>query len=222
MRRSLSPDGLAGRLAWHLIRGSVRVFLFRWVRLRHEGVERLRVEGRVIFAPVHRSNIDGPIVGSLSHRRVRYLSKDSLFSPAAAGWVMRSVGCFPVKRGSADLDAMRAGKKLLDSGDAMLVFPEGTRQSGDEIAEIFDGAAWLAAKSQALVVPVGIAGSEAAMPSGSKGIKRVPVAIVVGDPMSPPGSAGQRASRAELKAWTAELRTVLMELQERAEVLNQR
>jgi 1-acyl-sn-glycerol-3-phosphate acyltransferase len=135
---------------------------------------------------------------------------------------MRSVGCFPVKRGSADLDAMRAGKKLLDSGDAMLVFPEGTRQSGDEIAEIFDGAAWLAAKSQALVVPVGIAGSEAAMPSGSKGIKRVPVAIVVGDPMSPPGSAGQRASRAELKAWTAELRTVLMELQERAEVLNQR
>lgn len=222
LRRSFSSDGLAGELVWRLIRGSVRVFLFRWVRLRHEGVERLRVEGRVLFAPVHRSNLDGPIVGSLSHRRVRYLGKDSLFRPAAAGWVMRSVGSFPVKRGSADLDAMRAAKGLLDSGDAMLVFPEGTRQGGDDIAEIFDGAAWLAAKSQTPVVPVGIAGSGAAMPSGSKGIKRVPIAVVVGEPISPPGSAGQRASRAELKAWTAELRTALMGVQERAAVLNQR
>ncbi|MDG2112516.1 MAG: lysophospholipid acyltransferase family protein, partial [Actinomycetota bacterium] len=186
MRRLFSADGLAGELVFRLIRGSIRVFLFRWFRLRHEGRERLAVEGTVIFAPVHRSNLDGPLIGGLTHRRVRYLGKESLFKPAPAGWVMRSVGSFPVRRGEADLDAMRAAKSLLDQGEAMLVFPEGTRQEGDEIGEVFDGAAFLAAKSKAPVVPVGIAGTDEAMPTGTKFPKRVQVAIVVGEPLDPP------------------------------------
>lgn len=95
MRRFFSPDGPFGKIFFRAVRGSVRVFLFRWFRLKVEGRERLRVEGAVIIAPAHRSNLDGPLIGSSSHRRVRYLGKDSLFRPAAAGWAMRALGSFP-------------------------------------------------------------------------------------------------------------------------------
>ncbi len=222
MRTLFSPDGLFGKVFFRAVRGSVRVFLFRWFRLKVEGRERLRVEGRVIIAPVHRSNLDGPLVGSSSHRRVRYLGKDSLFRPALAGWAMRSLGSFPVRRGEADLDAMRAAKNMLEADECMLVFPEGTRQVGDAIGEVYDGTAWLASKAQAPVVPVGIAGTEAAMPTGSRFPVRVPVAVVVGQPLDPPLAAdGSRAKRSDLKLWTDDLRNRLHDCQSRArEMLN--
>ncbi len=220
MRRFLSPDGPLGELVFRMVRGSVRIFLFRWFRLRHEGRERLRVEGRVILAPVHRSNLDGPLIGSMTHRRVRYLGKESLFRPAPAGWIMRSLGSFPVRRGEADLDAMRVAKGMLDDGEAMLVFPEGTRQEGDEIAEVYDGTAWLSSKSNAPVVPVGVAGTYEAMPSGAKFPRREQVAVVVGEVIEPPkGADGGRAKRSDLKAWTVELRVALADCQQRARAL---
>ena len=220
MRRVFSSDGVAGELVFRLVRGSVRIFLFRWFRLRHEGRERLRVDGAVMLAPVHRSNLDGPLIGSMTHRRVRYLGKESLFKNPVGGWVMRSLGSFPVRRGEADLAAMRVAKEMLDDGEAMLVFPEGTRQEGDEIGEIFDGTAWLASHSRAQVVPVGVAGTEEAMPSGTKFPKRVQVAIYVGEPLSPPVAAdGGRVKRSDLKAWTEELRDVLQDCQRRARAM---
>ena len=80
---------------------------------------------------------------------------------------MRSLGSFPVRRGEADLDAMRVAKEMLEGGECMLVFPEGSRQEGDAIGEIYDGTAWLASMAKVPVVPVGIAGTEVAMPTGS-------------------------------------------------------
>ena len=191
--------------------------------MRVEGHERLQVNGGVIIAPTHRSNLDGPLVGSSSHRRVRYLGKDSLFRPAAAGWAMRSLGSFPVRRGEADLDAMRVAKEMLEAGECMLVFPEGSRQEGDSIGEIYDGTAWLASKAGTPVVPVGIAGTEVAMPTGSKFPSRVPVTVVVGEVLDPPKAAdGERVKRSDLKEWTEQLRLRLHECQTRArEMLNE-
>ena len=89
MRALFSPDGLMESCFLGLYADRSEFFLFRWFRLRVEGRERLQVNGGVIIAPTHRSNLDGPLIGSSSHRRVRYLGKDSLFRPAAAGWAMR-------------------------------------------------------------------------------------------------------------------------------------
>ena len=223
MKAFFSPDGLMGKLFFRAVRGFVRIFLFRWFRMRVEGHERLQVNGGVIIAPTHRSNLDGPLVGSSSHRRVRYLGKDSLFRPAAAGWAMRSLGSFPVRRGEADLDAMRVAKEMLEAGECMLVFPEGSRQEGDSIGEIYDGTAWLASKAGTPVVPVGIAGTEVAMPTGSKFPSRVPVTVVVGEVLDPPEVAdGKRVKRSDLKEWTEQLRVRLHECQTRArEMLNE-
>ena len=198
----------------------MRILLFRVYRVRATGQERLRANGTVIYAPVHRSHLDGPMIGGLTHRRVRYLGKEELFHPKPLGWFMRSIGVFPVRRGEADLDAMRAALGLLTGGEAMLVFPEGTRQPSDDIGPVFDGTAWLAAKSEAPVLPVGIAGTREAMPSGAKLPKRTQVAIVVGEPLDPPtGADGGRARRPDMTAWTATLRDALEDCQRRARAM---
>ena len=220
LRGLLAADGFAGIQTWKATRGFIRIVLYRMFRVRARGQERLRADSAMIYAPVHRSHLDGPLIGSLTHRRVRYLGKEELFRPKPLGWFMRSIGTFPVRRGEADLDAMRSALQLLRDGEAMLVFPEGTRQPSDDIGPIFDGTAWLAAKSGAPVLPVGVAGTREAMPSGAKFPKRAQVAIVVGEPLAPPtGTDGGRARRADMTAWTQTLRVALGDCQQRARSL---
>lgn len=220
VRVFFAPDGPVGEVVFRAIRGTVRIVLFRWLRLRHRGSERLRYEGPFIIAPVHRSHLDGPLVGSLTHRRVQYLSKEELFPPGIRGWLMTAIGGFPVKRGSADLEAMRSAMTLLDDGHAMLVFPEGTRQDRTDVGDIFDGTAWLAARSGVPVVPVGVWGTLDAMPSGARFPKRNQCAIVVGEAMDPPtGPDGRRPRRADLGAWTERLSSTLASLQTEAREL---
>lgn len=220
MSKMFSAEGPAGELVFRGIRGFVRIVIFRWLRLEYRNAERLRVDGPLIIAPVHRSNLDGPLIGGLTNRRVQYLGKEELFPPGVGGWVMRAVGSFPVKRGSADLEAMRAAKGILDDGNAMLVFPEGSRQEGIGIGELQDGAAWLSSKTGTNVVPVGIVGTHRAMPPGVRIPRRENAVLLVGEPMEPPTAAnGNRASRAELREWTEELGKRLSSLQAEAEAM---
>ncbi len=200
----------------------LRSSLFPWFRVRYVGEERLRRPGAFIIAPVHRSHLDGPLVGSLTHRKVRYLGKEALFRPAILGWLMRAVGTFPVKRGTADLSAMKVGKRLLDEGNVMLVFPEGGRQPVGDVGEMFDGAAWLAAKAKVPVVPVGITGSGEALAPGLNFPKRTQVAVVVGDEMSMPTAAdGGPATRDDMRAWTKQLKANLQQCQRLAKELGE-
>jgi len=185
-----------------------------------ENTEVLNLPGSTILAPVHRSNLDSALIASLSERRIRALGKESLFATPGVSYVCAALGAIPVKRGKADRDALVAAKELLDADESMIVFPEGGRQSGPRVHELFDGAAWLASRSHARVIPIGVAGTEAAMPEGAKFLKRAKVAIVAGDPMAPPvGIDGKRADRAALGDFTATLTKNLQEAQDRAEHL---
>jgi len=82
--------------------------------------------------------------------------------------VCAALGAIPLRRGEADREAMRSARALLDQGEMMIVFPEGTRQSGPEVADVFDGMSYLASKTGATIVPVGVAGTEEAMAKGAK------------------------------------------------------
>lgn len=210
----------ASSATFRFLRFLIRIIGFRYFKLRHEGAEHIRRSDPFILAPVHRSHLDAPLIGSLTHRKVRYLGKEELFKPRPLGWLMRAVGTFPVRRGDADLDAMRAASELLNGGSAMLVFPEGTRQASDDIGEIFDGTAWLAARTRVDVVPIGVAGTSQALPSGAKFPKRTRVAIAVGEPLAPPARAdGAKPKRADLQAWSASLREAMARQQARAREL---
>jgi 1-acyl-sn-glycerol-3-phosphate acyltransferase len=211
-------ESRSGRAFYGLARRLIRGVLYRYFRLVHRGQDHLNVTGPLILAPVHRSNLDAPMIAALSDRRTKSLAKRSLFESAPVGWMMSALGGFPVERGTADRDALRAAQELLEAGEAMIVFPEGTRQTGSAVADVFDGAAFLASRTGARVVPIGIAGTEGAMPPGARFPRRSRVAIVVGEPLDPPVAAGTRVTLSQRRAFTDELRERLQFVFDEAQI----
>ena len=137
---------------------------------------------------------------------MRALAKESLFKIRPFAWYISALGAFPIRRGSADRESVKIARSLLEKGATMLVFPEGTRQEGNKIGELFDGTAYLASKSGVPVVPIGISGSEKAMGTGSRIPKPYKVRISVGSPIPPPEPNSKRSSLSEwTKHFSAEL-----------------
>ncbi|MBT7470396.1 MAG: 1-acyl-sn-glycerol-3-phosphate acyltransferase [Actinobacteria bacterium] len=200
-----------------LVRTLIRFILWPFFRVKASGQQNIPVGGPVILAPVHRSNLDSLLMSPLTKRPIRALAKESLFKIRPLGWALASLGAFPVRRGGADRESMRVARELLKEDNMVLVFPEGTRHQGSQIAELFDGTAYLAAKSGAQVVPVGIAGTEEAMPSGSRFPRPKRVRVVVGAPLDPPDP---KAPRSALAAWTEALTFSLQRVQDAAQEVN--
>jgi 1-acyl-sn-glycerol-3-phosphate acyltransferase len=165
-------------------------------------------QGAYIVAPTHRSILDVPFAATITPRTVRFLAKDDLFSTPIGRRLFDALGAVEVERGTADRGAMRALEGVLARGEPVAIFPEGTRRSGPQIAELYAGAAYLSVKFGVPIVPVGIGGSEHILPKG-KVLPRVHrVAVSVGEPLSPPVLEG-RARRGAAKLLTEALQTSL-------------
>ena len=205
-------------LYW-ILRGVIRVVGRFYLRTRMVGAERLKVEGAFIIAPVHRSNLDGPLVNSRCPRKVRSLAKIEMFKGRTGTWISAMIGSFPVHRGAGDRRTLQAAIDLLRRGEPLLVFPEGTRHSGRQVGEIFGGAAFLSARTGVPILPVGIAGTEEAMPPKAKFLRRVPVSIVVGEPLLPPGTERGRLSSHQRHEFTVRLREAMQLAMDEAVVL---
>lgn len=172
------------------------------------GAENIPLEGPVLIAPIHRSNVDFALTLFISKRKAFFMAKDSLFRVPLLGPLITHLGAFPVHRGSADRESMAHSEAVLQQGHALVLFPEGTRQEGRTVAPLHDGAMFVAARTGAKVVPVGIGGSDRAMPKGAKLPRPSKIRIVVGQPIDPPLAEG-RVSRSALSAKSEELRVAL-------------
>ena len=172
------------------------------------GAENIPLEGPVIIAPIHRSNVDFALTLFISKRKVFFMAKDSLFKVPLLGPLITHLGAFPIHRGSADRESMAHSEAVLRQGHALVLFPEGTRKEGRQVAPLHDGAMFVAARTGAKVVPVGIGGSDRAMPKGAKLPRPAKIRIVVGMPLDPPSSEG-RVARSALNAKSEELRAAL-------------
>ncbi len=202
-------------LVYGAVRVLVRILLWPYFRTRTVGRQHIPADGPVILAPVHRSNLDSLMLSPLMRRRLRALAKESLFKARPLAWVIASLGGFPVHRETADRESMRIARELLNDGNLLLVFPEGKRHEGQAIGELFDGTAWLAAKTQSRVVPVGIVGTGEAMPTGARLPRPTRVRIVIGPPIEPPEPKGARSA---LRTWTEGLAGALQAAQDEAVV----
>ena len=147
-------------------------------------------EGPVILAANHASNLDAVVIGSwlipTLGRRIHWLGKKELFAWPIIGWTAANGGVHPVDRGAADIEAFRLATRILDDGQILFVFPEGTRSPDGALQEARDGIAVLAMRTGAPIVPIGIAGSNRVWPKGQK----IPhpgghVRIRVGEPFQP-------------------------------------
>jgi len=206
----------------HVLYRSVRAvvggFCRRFWRVRIRGLENIPAEGPFILSPVHRSNVDTPLVSLMGSRALRFMGKEAMWKLRLSDWFFTSMGGFPVSRGTPDREALRACERLLADGQALVIFPEGTRRSGPVVNELYEGPAYLAAKLQVPIVPVGIGGSEGAMPKGAKGIRPVKISIVIGEPIQPPVPTGSgRVGRSGVRAFTDQLRPRLQQLFDEAQ-----
>jgi 1-acyl-sn-glycerol-3-phosphate acyltransferase len=153
--------------------GGMRAVLAGMTRVRVEGaIDEIPGEGPVIIAANHASNLDVPVLGSSlmprTGRRWQWLGKRELFDWPVVGVIARHGGVHAVDRSTADVEAYRLAKRILDEGHVLFVFPEGTRSRDGRLQEARDGVAVLALRTGAPIVPVGIAGSFARWPRGQK------------------------------------------------------
>lgn len=135
--------------------------IFRWILgVRVKGAHHVPAEGSVVLAPNHRSSWDPPMVGYASPREVYFLAKRELFeSPTPWGrvfsWIIRTWNAIPVDRAGGGVAALRRSLRLLQSGQVVTIFPEGTRnRTSYPLLPLQRGVVFLAYKAQVPVVPV--------------------------------------------------------------------
>lgn len=192
-------------------------FIRLMTRMTVDGKENLPRTGSYVLAPVHRSNVDTPIAAGVTRRRMRFMGKDSMWKNKPFGWLLSSVGGFPVTRGTTDIEALKRCIHVLNNGEPLVMFPEGERKSGPIVQPLFEGAAYVACRGRVPIIPVGIGGSERVMPKGAKFIYPRKVRVIVGQPIYPQIDSNGRAPRSEVKRLTAELHEQLQILFDEAQ-----
>ena len=213
----IHPPTRLERTAYGAIRGAFALLAKPYFRLEIHGREHVPTHGPFVLAPVHRSNLDFILVSAVTRTRMRYMGKASIWKWRWGGKFVSMLGAFPVHRGSADREALRACLEVIENGEPLVMFPEGTRRSGPVVENLFDGPAYIAARAGAPLVPVGIGGSDKAMPVGAKFIRPHRIVLVVGAPIAPPpGDGTGRVRRRVVRELTERLRTSVQALYDEA------
>lgn len=182
MARATAPSGVAPA-PWRAAVGRwIGLALFHTLyRTRVVGADRVPADGPVLLVANHLGLLDGPLVFSVAPRPASFLVKRELFT----GWfgvLLRAIGQIPVDRTTGDRAALGTALAVLRGGGAVGMFPEGTRGRGD-VAQVHQGAAWLALQSGAPVIPVACLGTRAT--GGARGSLprlRSRLAVVFGEP----------------------------------------
>lgn len=180
---------MIGKL-WYFFVLNIARFLFFLNGGIRSNAENMPKSGALIVAPIHLSHFDPPVVACGCNRMLRFMAKEELFK-GALGWLVRSLGAFPVRRGEGDTESIRYTMNALEKGQAVLIFPEGTRGDGKHIGPMSKGVALIAKRTGVPILPVGIIGSHIALPKGAKKPRRSRIRIVYGKPFTFAEVAGE-------------------------------
>jgi 1-acyl-sn-glycerol-3-phosphate acyltransferase len=180
-------------------------YLFKWsfvspmlhtyFRGRIYGAENVPMKGRLLVVSNHASDFDPPIVSNCVGRPVAFMAKQELFEVPVLKQAIQLYGAYPVKRGAADRSALKAAMASIENGWATGVFLDGTRTPDGRINDPKQGAAWLAAQTQAQILPVCLWGSHEIFSQG-KNPRSVPLTIRIAPPLAPPPSTDRAALNA--------------------------
>ena len=132
-------------------------FLAKLYRLEVTGIENIPAEGGVIVAANHTAMMDVIILSiAMRGRQVRFMAKKELFSVPLVSSLIRAFGAFPVDRGNADIGSLKKAISLVDGGEMLGIFPQGTRQGGRDprTTEVKSGVGMIAYRTRACVLPV--------------------------------------------------------------------
>ncbi|MHB8395341.1 MAG: lysophospholipid acyltransferase family protein [Candidatus Dormibacteria bacterium] len=152
-----------------------------------EGLERVPATGPLLVCSNHLSNFDPLVLGAVFPRVMHAMAKAELFDHRLLRLYLERCNCFPVRRHEPDRAALRAASIVLNSGGALVLFPEGHRSAGQGMLEFEPGVGYLARRTGATVVPCGIWGTERVLRAGGVVPHRAPIHLRVGSPWVPAG-----------------------------------
>ena len=145
--------------------------------------ERMINEGPAILASNHQSYLDPPLIGNAADRPIYFLARKTLLDWPIIGRILPKLNVIPVDQEGSDRSALKALIRILKAGEAVLVFPEGSRTLDGELQPALPGVGLVIAKTLAPVVPLRIFGAHEALPRGGRRFRLHPVTVVVGEPM---------------------------------------
>ena len=173
---------------------------------RVEGSERIPADGPFILVANHASNLDplilGWAVGNRQHRLIHFMAKAEMLRWPVLGWLATQSAVFFVRRGEGDRSAQRFALEALAAGRPIALHPEGTRSRDGHLKAGKSGAAFLAMRSGAPLLPAGIAGTHRIFPGGSSVPSASRISIRIGEPFTLPHVPDGRLDRATLAAGT--------------------
>lgn len=142
-----------------IIKFIFKIFAIIIYRPKIVGKENLPKEGGALLCPNHVSNLDAAVIVSMFQRKVNVLAKEELFKNKFLCWIADLFGIYPVKRGAADMQAIKISLKILKHDGLLLIFPEGTRNGMAKGVKPKNGAVLIAGTAQKPIIPIGIQGS---------------------------------------------------------------
>jgi glycerol-3-phosphate dehydrogenase (NAD(P)+) len=141
---------------------TLKPLIIVFFRLLRHGRRHIPRHGGVILASNHRSFLDPFAIGCCTWRPVYFMAKQELFDRRLIGWLLNALGAFPVRRGESDEQAMETARVLLERGEVLVLFPEGTRIRRGALRRPRRGMGRLALETGVPIAPIAIAGSERA------------------------------------------------------------
>ena len=190
---------------YRLVTEYVHYFLLPlYAKVTVKGVENLPRKGPVIIVSNHLNDADPGVLATRSPRRRVYMTKVELFRVPVLKTFLKWYGAFPVRRGEADLSALRRSNETLKAGLALVLFPEGTRSAGDaRLGKAWPGAALIALRNRVPMVPAAITGTQYMALPGMflRPFRRYDVTLTFGEPFFLPQPA--RVDTAAAEAGTA-------------------
>lgn len=179
-----------GRFAHRVARSWARMLLaVAGVKVKVEGLEKLKPGGAYVFASNHLSLMDTPLVIAHIPAEFRFLAKRGLFKIPFIGTHLKHAGHIPVPRGDprASIRSLTAAAQVVqERGVSILVFPEGGR-SPAAMRAFKEGAAYIAIKAGVPVVPMAIGGTRQVLPMNSVLVRAGSVVMRIGDPIPTTG-----------------------------------
>jgi len=169
--------------------------------LKVEGFRNIPRSGAVIVAPNHLSYLDPLLVAVAIDRPIHFMAKAELFNNKILGKLLTKVYAFPVKRGNADRHAIRHALQLMEEGKVLGIFPEGTRKRPGRVEHTQAGAAMIALRSGAPILPVACIGSDRSFPCGWLW----PLIIRIGEPISMLDYQGQKINSETMEKLSNEI-----------------
>jgi glycerol-3-phosphate dehydrogenase (NAD(P)+) len=151
----------ASTIFYWIVRALFTPFFLVYFRMERIGREFVPKKGPVILAANHRSFLDPFVIATLGRRPFYYVAKREMFANRLQGWALNALGAFPVDRGNGDNEMLETAKTILARGDALMIFPEGTRTRPGTLGQPRRGVGRLALETGAPVVPVAVIGTEA-------------------------------------------------------------